>query len=184
MTRRRLLTLLALVAAALAAGAVRLFRLRGKPVATRGPQEVGGVAFAADDLAVLLAVADVIVPREGSAPAASEIDLLASLAILLNAAPLRSRAYSEHLPTFASTVRARVPFRDGRPEPELLGRLCERWHRELREDSRPGIEAVFFEQLRRDVLRAYYASPAGWASVGFDGPVHWSAQQLAAVPSS
>ena len=26
--------------------------------------------------------------------------------------------------------------------------------------------------LRRDVLRVYYASPAGWAALGYSGPVH------------
>lgn len=182
MTRRRLLALLALsataLAAILAAGGAWLWR-RG-----RAP----GLVFAEPDLAVLLAVADVIVPRDGAHPAASETPLLDVLARRARDVPDLAQLLEAGLPGFARAVRSRVPAARGTgdaraPSPAgldaaLLARLCESYHRELRERPRPSREAVYFELLRSEVLFAYYATPAGWASVGFDGPVQWSAARM------
>jgi hypothetical protein len=129
---------------------------------------------------VLLAVADVIVPRQGDSPAASEIDFAARFEDMLAGFPELARVYRRDLPHFVEAVRRRVPMPGGAPDPDLLARLCERWHVAARSEARPEPAARFFELLRDDVLRVYYASPAGWAFAGFDGPVHWSAAQLAA----
>ena len=56
------------------------------------------------------------------------------------------------------------------PDPNELQVLFGRWHEAYRKD-RPSEAARFFEQLRRDVLRIYYSSPQGWASLGYAGRV-------------
>lgn len=128
---------------------------------------------------VLLAVSDVIVPREGEAPAASEIDLVPRLERWLRVSASNAGLYRAHLARFDATIRARIPFSSGRPDPELLRRLCESWYRDVREGAPSSGEAALFERLRRDVLRVYYASPAGWAVVGYGGPVRWTREQMA-----
>ena len=122
---------------------------------------------------LLLAVADVVVPADGDAPAASGIDFVPALERWVRTSPERERIYTAWWPVFERALRARVPLRSGRPEPEALEQALDTWHREYRVAG-ASIPARFFEQLRRDILRVYYASPAGWASVGYRGPVHRS----------
>ena len=126
--------------------------------------------FDPDAAALLLAVADVIVPGDADAPAASEIDFLPTLERWIGMSPERERIYAAWWPVFERALRRRIPPNSSDPEPEGLDQVLEAWHREY---QLPGasVPARFFEQLRRDTLRLYYASPAGWASVGYAGPV-------------
>lgn len=118
--------------------------------------------------ALLLAAADVLVPRFGAHPAASEIDLLPRLDRWVASSPRRTRFYREIWPAFESEVRARS--REALPDPKELQVLFGRWHEAYRR-GRPSDAARFFEQLRRDVLSIYYSSPQGWASLGYAGRV-------------
>ena len=112
--------------------------------------------------------ADVLVPRHGVHPAASEIDFLPRLDRWVASSPLRARSYREWWPAFETEVRARSG--EVLPDPKELQMLFGRWHEAYRKD-RPSDAARFFEQLRRDVLRIYYSSPQGWASLGYAGRV-------------
>jgi len=124
--------------------------------------------FPVEDRALLLAVADVIVPRDGDLPAASEIDLLPKLERWARGSTSRLRTYEEGWPRFRALLERKGEADASGPSERTLRRL----HLRYRFARRPSREAAFFEQLRRDVLRLYYASPAGWMSVSYTGPVH------------
>lgn len=164
---------------------------RSAAVAVTGALRVGGFLgvrpaaaqrrgiFAARDHALLLALADVIVPRSGDSPGAGEIDIVPRLEEWIRGSEQRAQTYARGWPALVRAVRARVPHRDGRLEEAKLEELCADLYRGYRQERR-SVEAVTFEQLRRDVLRLYYASPAGWAWVGYLGPPYLSARELAA----
>ena len=80
----------------------------------------------------------------------------------------------QSLGIFEREIRQRVPFDAGRPDPEALHDVLAQWHRDYATESDPSLPASYFEGLRRNVLLAYYTSPAGWALVGYPGPVHTS----------
>jgi hypothetical protein len=152
------------LAAAVGLGAAAiawLFGGRGSPLP---PDSV----FAPGSEPLLLAVADAVVPRVGEHPAASEIDILPRLERWVESSPYRRRIYRRGWPPFERQIRARTATRGDRPDPEILTGLLERWYRDYRE-GRGHESARFFEQLRRDTLRAYYGSPAGWISLGYTG---------------
>jgi hypothetical protein len=161
----------ALVATAAGAGLSRLFRRREPAEPPEPVSATPSSIFSAQTRPVLLAVADVIVPRYGEHPAASEIDLIPRLERWVNDSAIRLRVYRKLWPGFAAEIRRRVPFSGDRPETEALIPLFEDWYEAYRTPANRDVNAHFFEQLRRDVLRLYYASPAGWASVGYTGPV-------------
>jgi hypothetical protein len=115
-----------------------------------------------------LVAADVLVPRAGDHPAASEIDLLPRLDRWVASSPRRARFYREIWPAFETEVRTRSG--EALPDPKELQVLFGRWHEAYRR-GRPSDAARFFEQLRRDVLSIYYSSPQGWASLGYAGRV-------------
>jgi hypothetical protein len=177
--RRRdvLLAGAALVVVAAAGAVARFVGWRG----TTAPEPpVRLTALPAGSEPLLLAAAEVLVPRHGGHPAASEIDLLPRLDRWVASSPSRARFYRRRWPAFEEEVRMRLRYEQGRPDPRKLRALFQQWYREYRRE-RPGEAARFFEQLRRDVLRAYYSSPAGWASVAYAGPVtrpHPSAESL------
>jgi hypothetical protein len=118
--------------------------------------------------ALLLVAADVLVPRSDVHPAASEIDLMPRLERWIASSARRARSYRETWPAFETEVRARSG--EALPDPKELQVLFGRWHEAYRE-NRPSDAARFFEQFRRDVLRVYYSSPQGWASLGYAGRV-------------
>ena len=172
--RRRSFLIAAAAIVAVAVGAVlsRLLR-RQVPAQAHGPARPAPASiFPARTQPVLFAVADAIVPRYGEHPAASEIDLVPRLERWVRAAPRRRRFYQREWESFEAEIRRRVPFAGDRPEPEALIPLFEGWYHDFRTQADPDTHVRLFEQLRRDVLRVYYASPAGWASVGYAGPVH------------
>jgi hypothetical protein len=115
-------------------------------------------------------VADAIVPRFEGHPAASEIELIPRLKRCMEASPDGADFYRRHWSQFERELRQRVPFPDGRPVPEALHATLEQWHREYVSQPTPSLAASYFEGLRRNVLLAYYTSPAGWTSVGYAGP--------------
>lgn len=134
------------------------------PVTEPNPEPL----FPPEDWPLLLAVADAIVPREGELPAASEIDILPKLESWARRSASRLRTYEKGWPKFRALLERKGEAGASGPSENTLRRL----HVRYRFEKRPPREAVFFEQLRRDVLRLYYASPAGWASVSYTGPVH------------
>ena len=125
--------------------------------------------LARDAATLLLAVADVIVPAEGEAPAASGIDFMPMLEDWVRSSPERTQIYAMWWPVFERALRDRITLVAGRPDPDALERALDAWHREYQQPC-ASIPARFFEQLRRDTLRVYYASPAGWRSIGYRGP--------------
>ena len=180
--RRRFMIAMGAVIA-VGAGLWRLLDARTSPkpdVAKQSPIEnaarppVGTTGFSYDSPPLLLAVVDAIVPRFGAHPAASEIDLLPRLDRCLAASPEGPDVFRRHWPSFEREIRQRVPFRAGRPDPDVLHDVLEQWHHDYATESNPSLPASYFEGLRRYVLLAYYTSPAGWASVGYSGPAHAS----------
>jgi hypothetical protein len=109
----------------------------------------------------------VVVPPDGDSPPASGIDLLPRLERWVGSSSGRRALYEKGWPALASRVRALGP----EPDAAALEALCAELHRAFREGRSDGA-ASFFEQLRRDVLRVYWSSPAGWAAVGYTGPAH------------
>lgn len=134
----------------------------------------GEVIFTAEDEAILFAVADLIVPREGDLPAASEIDLIPRLERWARTSESRLRLYRRGWPGLRDLIQEKA-IRDGQLDSEQLAASMKHWFQIYRRRRRGGPKGVpFFEQLRRDILRVYYASPAGWAAVGYAGPGHRS----------
>jgi hypothetical protein len=160
------------VAGAAVAGA--LLRWRGTATKTARtpqaspPQQAPYTALPEGSEALLLVAADVLVPRQGVHPAASEIDFLPRLDRWIASSARRARTYRETWPAFESEVRAHSG--EALPDPKELQVLFGRWYEAYRQ-KRPSDAARCFEQLRRDVLRIYYSSPQGGASLGYVGRV-------------
>jgi len=136
------------------------------PASEPGPEPL----FPARDWPLLLALADAIVPRDGERPAASEIDLLPQLERWARDSASRLQIYELGWPRLRALLERAGEAGPSGPSMRTLRAL----HRHYRFDEQPPREAAFFEQFRRDVLRVYYASPVGWASVAYTGPVHRS----------
>lgn len=168
--RRSFLRSLLLGLAALVGGAPgRWLAARAEPAAAAGP------LFPPASRRLLAQLADVIVPEWNGHPAAGTDDFVTRFEALARTMPDRVDAYGRYFERFAKTVGARVPLVPGPPDPLALGALFEAWHREWRTQPKPSFGAKFFEMLRRDVLRTYYSSPAGWKAVGYAGPAHRAA---------
>ncbi|MFK7898231.1 MAG: hypothetical protein AB8G23_20530 [Myxococcota bacterium] len=172
---------------ALIAGGIRFSRF-GQPGENQGegptdlpkpenPPEPG--FFALEDRSALFALADIIVPRDGAVPAASEVDLLPSLEAWITSDASRQLTYAAFWPELARATRenatpdtsaAARTADDLRPLPELEA-ACATWYAEYRaQGDRASSAAKLFEQLRRDVIRTYYSTAAGHAVLGYDGP--------------
>jgi hypothetical protein len=165
--RRSFLCTLLLGLAALIGGAPgRWLAARAEPEAAQGP------LFSAASRRLLGWFADVIVPEWNGHPPASAGDFLARFEALAHATAGRADSYGRLFERFARQVDARVTLLPGPPDPQALGTLFEAFAHEWRTQAKPSFAAQFFEMLRRDVLRSYYASPAGWKSLGYAGPVH------------
>lgn len=182
--RRRVLVAMGALLAGCAVGVWRLVRPPHRP-GEHEEVEVSSAEQAArsshesticppDSILLLLAVADVIVPRFGAHPGAGELELLPRLDRCLIASPEGAEVFRRHWSSFEREIRQRVPFYAGRPDPEALHDVLAQWHLDYATESDPSLPASYFEGLRRNVLLAYYTSPAGWASVGYPGPAHTS----------
>jgi hypothetical protein len=124
--------------------------------------------FSPEDRDLLLTIADIIVPRDGDLPAASEIDILPKLERWARSSESRLTIYETGWPRLRALLEKKGEIGGAGPSDRTLRRL----HLQYRFKRRPRGESVFFEQLRRDVLRLYYASPEGWKAVSYTGPVH------------
>jgi hypothetical protein len=142
------------------------------------PDPAAGPLFPAASRRLLAQLADVIVPAWDGQPAAGSDDFVTRFEALARAAPDRVDAYGRFFERFVQAVGAHVPLEPGPPDPLALGALFEIRHREWRTQPKPSFGAQFFEMLRRDVLRTYYSSPAGWKAVGYTGPAHRAAPGL------
>jgi len=140
----------------------------GPPTGANAKQGVVAPIFPVEDRPLLLALADAIMPRAGDHPAASEIDLLPRLERWVHTSDSRIQIYERGWPRLRAALERAGEAGASGPSSRTLRAL----YRRFRLDEQPPPEAAFFEQLRRDVLRVYYASPAGWASVDYTGPAH------------
>ena len=140
------------------------------PPARRAARAEGRALLAPAAREHLARFAAVIVPAWNGQPAAGAPDFVARFEVLA-LVHAGSDAYRRQFDRFASEVERHVPSF----EPPGVAALFERWHDEWRREARPGFAASFFELLRRDVLRAYYATAPGWRSVGWAGPAHRAA---------
>jgi len=186
--RRRILVVMGALLAGFAVGVWRLMH-PPRPSGELGELEISfakeaarssfeSTIFPPDSVPLLLAVADVIVPRFGEHPGAGEFKLLPRLERCLIASPEGPEVFRRHWPLFEREIRQRVPFRAGRTDSEVLHEVLAQWHRDYATERDPSLPASYFEGLRRNVLLAYYTSPAGWASVGYPGPAHASPDAL------
>ena len=115
---------------------------------------------AAEEAAVLAALANGVIPADGRDAGAAAVDagphLAERVAAGVNAALYRAGVA-------AATELARERFGRGPAEldagqmQELLGALRER-------------QPAFFRQLRADVCALYLSDPGVWARIGFPGP--------------
>ena len=173
MRRRRFLALAALlVASVLAWLGLRGWR-RDDDVSSEPAYTIAPLADPASRV-LFLAVADAIVPRHGGQPAASEIPFAPLFEDWVRAASDRETVYARYWGRFEQDIRARLAPAGDRPDPGPLTELLQEWYRAYRDEARPSVAAQFFEILRRDVLRVYWASPAGWSAVGYPGPARRS----------
>ena len=131
--------------------------------------------FSMEDHETLLAFANVIVPPYEGRPGAGEIDLVPRLESLIHASQEHLEFYEAGWPILKAAL-TKMGFRPGPMGFEKLNRRLIRWGRIFRRrGGRHRKKAIMYsEQLRRDVLLAYYSSPEGWASLGYEGPVHLS----------
>ena len=173
---KRRLFLVGSAAAALLAGGgwfwERLFARR-KSVETHVPLDPPEAepVFPAADRALLIALIDQIVPRDGDAPAASEIGLLPRLEDWARQRESRLAIYRKGWPRLRAYLEKE---RSEGGEIDFEGRSLHDLYMRYRRSRRSGPAAHCFEQFRRDVLRLYYSSPEGWASVAYTGPVRRS----------
>jgi len=165
--RRRLLGSLLSGLAALVSGApARWLAAYAEPLVTPRP------LFSPGSRRLLAVFADAIVPEWNGHPSGGAGDFTARFEALAEVTAGRADNYGRFFERFVKEVDARVPLLPGPPDPAELGALFERWHREFRTETKTTFAAQFFEMLRRDVMRAYYATPAGWRSVDYHGPAH------------
>jgi hypothetical protein len=119
----------------------------------------------------LAGFAAVIVPAWNGQPAAGTGEFLERFEALARLTPRRVEDYGRYFERFVREVDAQLPPQQPQ-DVVALDALFERWHEEWRREAEPSFAAQFFELLRRDVLRSYYSSPAGWRSLAFHGPAH------------
>jgi hypothetical protein len=128
----------------------------------------------ATSVPLLLSLADLVVPAWHGEPAASEIDLLPRLERVVGRSPARADFYRRKWGFLERDLRRAAPFEGAGPLAEAALPVLQSWFEEYRSLEVPSAAAHMFEVLRRDVLRAYYASPAGWRAVGYPGPARRS----------
>lgn len=164
-----------------AGGGLWLGTRRTPPIAAAGaPFQV----FSPEEAAVLLAVADRLVPERRGFPRPVElrlpekIDGIAAMAHPANQADLRRlvRLFESALGGF---------LLDGQPRlftalsPAGQDRRLAAWAR-----SRIALRRTGYRALRRLVYAAYYSSPETWAAVGYPGPPLAFSPPTASTPTA
>ncbi len=143
-----------------------------KQVADETATSAEAPLFPEEDHVYLLAMADIIVPREGDLPSASDIDIIARLEELAHSSESRLRVYRKGWPKLRILLRL-VKFKDDKLDSEVLEQRMRKWSNNFRTKRRVPRKAIpFFELMRRDILALYYSTPSGWSSVGYTGPIH------------
>lgn len=174
MTRRGVLVLLAGGVAGLAGAWAWLLRRGrgGAPLAEEAPREAPEPLVAPETLPLFLFVANAIVPRSGVSPGAGEIDIMPRIERWAATSPSTRRLYREGWPRLAAAIDAHARGADGQPDADAVRDLLARYLARFRRRVSGTDLGRTTEQIRRDVLRAYYSSPDGRAFVGYDGPAH------------
>lgn len=136
------------------------------PPGLGGPFQV----FSAEESAVLVAVAERLVPERPRFPRPRAIGVAARMdAIAAQADPATQEELRRLVRLFESAAAGLVL--DGQPRlftasaPEQQDRRLSAWAA-----SRIALRRTGYRALRRLALAAYYASPETWASVGYPGP--------------
>ncbi len=171
-----------LVGAALLAaggGAAWLATRRTRPSPQPGPLAV----FDAVQAAVILAVAERLIPPYSGFPRPAEIGIAARVdAIAAMAHPATQKELRQLVSLFESALGGLL---DGSPR---LFTECDaaRQDRRLRAwmTSRIALRRTGFYALRRLVTSAYYSSPATWGAVGYPGPPVGFEARRAGPPSA
>jgi hypothetical protein len=144
------------------------------PVDSGTPQHSPVSFLPAGSVPLLLGLADLVVPAWKGQPAASDIDLLPRLERVVGSSRSRADFYRRKWVFLERDLRRAVPYEGGLPLAADALPLLQSWYEEYRSVEVPSAAAHMFEVLRRDLLRAYYASPAGWKAVGYAGPARRS----------
>ncbi len=155
-------------AALLAAGAGGwLGTRRTRPLAAAGGTLQ---VFTPEEAAVLLAVADRLVPVRAGVPRPAEVGLVRKMdGVAAMADPATQRDLRRLVGLFESALAGLVL--DGQPRlftgapPELQDRRLRAWAR-----SRLAVRRTGYRALKRLVYATYYASPETWPAIGYPGP--------------
>jgi hypothetical protein len=152
-----------------------LLALGGGWLATRktrvGPGVEGRLeVLSPEEAAVLLAVADRLVPERQGFPRPRELGLAARMdAALLMAHPAAQQELKRLVRLFESAAAGLLL--DGQPRlftestPAQQDRRLQAW-----QGSRIALRRTGFHALKRLVYASYYASPETWAAIGYPGP--------------
>ena len=139
---------------------------------TRPAEDVGGPlqVFSLAEAAVLLAVADRLVPEHAGFPRPRELALALRVdGVAAMAHPATQHELRQLVRLFESAMVGLLL--DGQPRlftassPEAQDRRLRAWA-----DSRLALRRTGYRALKRLVYAAYYASPETWSAVGYPGP--------------
>jgi hypothetical protein len=139
---------------------------------TRLPPDVGGPFqhLAPEEAAVLLAVADRLVPERPGFPRPRELGLAAKMDAVVGMAHPSAREELRRLVRLFESAAVGLAL-DGQPRlftgssPAQQDRRLAAWAR-----SRVALRRTGYRALKRLVYASYYASPGTWAAVGYPGP--------------
>ena len=136
------------------------------------PAALAGVfrVFSREELAVLLAIAERLVPPRAEFPRPAAIGLAARLdAVAAQADPATQKELRQLVRLFESALAGFLLDGEARlftaSPPERQDRRIAAWAR-----SRIALRRTGHRALRRLVLAAYYSSPETWDAVGYPGP--------------
>jgi Gluconate 2-dehydrogenase subunit 3 len=138
---------------------------------TRPAEHPGRLAvFSPEEAAVLLAVADRLVPPRDGFPSPRALGLAERMdAVAAQADPATQVELRRLVRLFESALSGLLL--DGRPQlfteasPERQDRRLRAWAQ-----SRVALRRTGFRALKRLALASYYTSPATWRAVGYPGP--------------
>lgn len=147
----------------------------GSFLATRKTVVPAGIAadlpvFSREEVAVLLAIAERLVPPRPGFPRPADVELAARLdGVAAQADPATQRELKQLVRLFESALAGFLLDGQARvftaSSPEGQDRRLAAWAR-----SRLALRRTGHRALRRVVLAAYYSSPRTWDAVGYPGP--------------